>query len=121
MMQAARPKEILYFFHVPIETDRGTAYIFNAMDAYSEYVINLGASKSVDEDTVIAHIKKLLKHRDFKRSPKKPFTLVSAIGEDYAQRIRGILLPVKGKLAIDSDAVEQSTKGVSEFLNRGRA
>lgn len=121
MIQASRPKEVLYFFHIPVETQQGTAYFFNAMDAYSEFIIDLGTAQSLDEDTVVSHIKKLLKHKDFTRSPKKPFTLVCGIGEDYNQRIRAVLLPEKGKLVLDNKAVEQNTKGFSEFFNKKRA
>src|SRR5699024_2443646 len=113
VIEAARPKEVLYFFHVHVRAQQGMAYFFSAMDAYSEYIINLGTSLSLDENTVISHIKKLLRHKDFKRSPKKPFTLVCAIGENYQNRIRGLLLPEKGKLAIGAHAVEQSTKSFS--------
>ncbi len=87
------------------------------MDAYSDF-IELGTSLSLDEDTVVFHIKKLLK---LIRSPKKPFTLVCDIDKDFGQRVRAILLPEKGKLAIDADAVEQNTKTFSEFFNKRRA
>ncbi|MGB6038176.1 MAG: hypothetical protein WBG42_18005, partial [Cryomorphaceae bacterium] len=118
MIQASRPKEVLYFFHIPVDTQQGKAYFFNATDAYSEYVIDLGTAQSLDEDIVVSHIKKLMKHKDFKRSPKKPFTLVCGIGEDYGQRIRAVLLPEKGKLVLDNMAVEQNTKGFAEFFNK---
>lgn len=118
MKEATRPKEILYFFHVQVATDQGTTYIFNVMDDYSEYVIDLGASTSLDEDAVIANIKKLLKHKDFKRSPKKPFTLLSAIGGDFQDRIKSILLPEKGKLIIDPQTVKEHTKAFTQFFSR---
>ncbi|MFD0798048.1 hypothetical protein ACFQZJ_11280 [Maribacter chungangensis] len=120
MKVATRPKEIIYFFFVPVQTQQGTAYFFNAMDAYSEYVIDLGTSLSIDGDTIISHIKKLLKHRDFKRSPKKPFTLVCNLDGDIQQRIRAILLPEKGKLVVDADAVQENTKSFRAFFDKKR-
>ncbi|WP_417800298.1 hypothetical protein [Tenacibaculum sp.] len=92
-MKATRSKEILYVDYYTRETTEETAYIFFAMDDLSEYIFALGASKQISELIILQRFKKLIKHKDFKSSPKLPFTLVSSFGGEFEKKIKSIIFP----------------------------
>ncbi len=59
-----------------------------------------------------------MKHKDFKSSPKKPFTLMSSCGHDIEDKIIALIKPYKGKLIIDTDTVIEKTQPIVDFLKQ---
>ncbi len=96
--------------------------MFFAYDDYSQAVVNLEGTKELNDESILAMLKKLMKHKDFKRSPKKPFTLMSSCGQGIEHRMRAILSPEKGKLVIDTATVVKKTfpfvNHISQSSNR---
>lgn len=117
-MTATRPKELVYFHYLPFDAQEGFHYMFFMYDGYSEAVLDLGGSKELNDDVILEKLKKLMKHKDFKRSPKKPFTLMSSCGQGMEDRMRSVLNPEKGKLVIDPGTVVKETHAFVSHMNQ---
>ena len=118
-MNATRPKEIIYLHYFATEVVEGTVYSFFALDDYSTFVFSLGHSPELTTDSILEPIKKLMKDKHFKSSPKKPFTLVLSVGKEIEDKIRTIIKPHKGKVVFDAVIVANKTKHfISSFQNR---
>ncbi len=116
-MNATRPKEIVYLHYFSTQVVEGIVHSFFAMDDFSEFVFSLGHAQQITEDTILKSIKKLMKDKNFKSSPKKPFTLVISIGEEIESKIRALIQPYKGKLVFDKKTVTNKTQ---HFINSFR-
>ncbi len=93
-------------------------FMYYALDDYSQFLIDLGFADNISDDTILHHIKKLMKHKDFKSSPKKPFTLMSSCGQDIEDKIIALIKPHKGKLIINTDTVIEKTQNVIDYLKK---
>lgn len=118
-MSATGPREIVYVHYFATEVVEGTVYSFFALDDYSTFVFSLGHSPELTTDSILQPIKKLMKDKHFKSSPKKPFMLVLSVGKEVEDKIRSIITPYKGKVVFDAVIVADKTKHfISSFKNR---
>lgn len=96
-----RPGEFMALSVLQFNTIKdGPAYVFIAVDAYSEYVIHLGISQNDNPETILEFIYRLTEHPEFKKHMSKGFTLVLEKYEELAERIQAIIKGVGGKLLI---------------------
>lgn len=101
--KATRPGEYVAFFNIQLPTKEGTAYVFMACDAYTEFGFNTGTEQDEKPETVLKHIYLLTEDKDFVRHMDKGFTLVFNQYEEFSDRINAILKPVHGLAMFDAE------------------
>jgi hypothetical protein len=99
---ANRPLEYVCLF--PMEYASG-AFIFMAMDGYSDFSIHLGTENNDSSKTMLKSLRTLMEHVDFVSHQKNDFTIVLPKYEDSARQINEIIHPFGGKLAFNSSFV----------------
>ena len=77
-MKATRPLEYISVFQVEMPTTEGNAYVYCALDSFSEFLFQTGIERNRNNETVIKHINLLIEHPDFKNALErhKSFKLV---------------------------------------------
>ena len=115
-MEVTRPRQLVYFTYLATPVQEGTAYMFFAMDAYSEAVIQLSVEPNNSEEATLRQLNKLMNNKDFKASPKKPFTLMTSCGSDFKNKMQAAILPYKGKLIIDIETTLEKTRDFAGHL-----
>lgn len=98
---AQRPLEYVAFFHVRMNTREGPAYVFLALDAYRDYVYNLGVYPELNDDVILKCIYELTEHEEFGHYAEPGFTIVMEDQHHLAPRINTIIGPMGGKLLFD--------------------
>lgn len=98
---AKRPLEYVAFFHVRMSTQEGPAYVFLALDAYRDYVYNLGVYPELNDDVVLKCTYELTEHEEFGHYAELGFTLVMEDQKHLAPRIGKIIGPLGGTLLFD--------------------
>jgi hypothetical protein len=93
-----RPIEYIAFVDLAIRTGEGVAYVFLAVDAYSDYVFNLGVEPDRSPETILGKVYFLLEHEAFERQLDGEFTLVLGEYEELADRIAAVIRPMNGKV-----------------------
>ncbi len=101
MPVATRPLEYVAFFSIEVATKEGNAHIFLAVDAYLDYVFNLGVERSRDQATVLKNVYFLIEHPDFARYLGDGFTLVLEEFQELGEQIMNIIRPNGGQLLFD--------------------
>jgi len=79
-------------------TKEGIAYVYMAVDAYSEFAFNTGVEKEDTADNFLKHIYLLTEHPEFIKKMNKGFTLVLNKHEELKGRINVIIGSLKGKV-----------------------
>ncbi len=101
MPVATRPLEFVAFFSIEIATKEGNAHVFLAVDAYLDYVFNLGVERTKDKETILKNIYFLIEHPDFAQHLGNGFTLVLEDFQEFESQITNIIRPNGGKLLFD--------------------
>ena len=101
--KASRPLEYVCFFTVQVKTEEGPAFIFMAVDAYSQFAFNTGVEKDDSPGNIIKHIYLLTEDEKFKEHMDNGFTLVLHKYEELSARINSIIELVGGKLIINEE------------------
>ena len=96
--KASRPLEYVGVFTMEFPTKEGTAYVYMAVDAFSEFAINTGLEKEDTPDNFLKHIYLLTEHPEFIKKMNKGFTLVLNKHEELKERINVIIGSLKGKV-----------------------
>lgn len=112
--KSTRPREIIYFFFLPIQTiDKGDVYCFMAQDDFSQYVFSLGIEQFISQDVFLRQIRALLFHKNFKQPKQMPFTIVvqSAVKE-IEKEIIELIKDKNGSVIFNDDLLE---KNISDF------
>jgi hypothetical protein len=101
--QFTRIGEYIGLSRLKLNTLQGSAYIFVAVDGFSEYGYNLGVEKSDDPALVVRFVYELTEHNYFvqHQDRSKGFTLVLEEFEDQAERIRKVISSMNGKVVIN--------------------
>ncbi|HLT73630.1 MAG TPA: hypothetical protein VKZ68_01050 [Ohtaekwangia sp.] len=102
MPVATRPLEFVAFFSIEIATREGNAHVFLAVDAYLDYVFNLGVERTKDKETVLKNVYFLIEHPDFAKHLGNGFTLVLEDFQEFESQISNIIRPNGGTLLFDS-------------------
>jgi len=106
---ATRELEYVAFFHFQVSTKEGPGHVFVAVDAFSQFAFGLGVEPDEKPETILKNIYFLMEDPEFVKHIDNGFTLVMGEHEDLADRIKGILKPVKGKLLF--------SKGYNSYLS----
>jgi hypothetical protein len=96
--EATRPLEYVAFVALEIRIQEGSAYLFLAVDAYQDYVFNLGVERDRNPETVLKSIYFLMEDPEFAKHLGKGFTLVIEEFEELIGSIEAIIKPVDGKV-----------------------
>jgi hypothetical protein len=96
--EATRPLEYVAFVALEIRIQEGSAYLFLAVDAYHDYVFNLGVERDRNPETVLKSIYFLMEDPEFAKHLGKGFTLVIEEFEELIGSIEAIIKPVDGKV-----------------------
>ncbi|MCP9201290.1 hypothetical protein MKO06_15375 [Gramella sp. GC03-9] len=115
-MEVTYPRQLVYFTYLATPVQEGTAYIFFAMDHYSEFVFQLGVEPNNSEEATLRQLKKLMKNKGFKTSPKKPFTLMTSCGKDFKDKMQAAIRPYNGNLIIDIETTLEKTHDFAGYL-----
>jgi hypothetical protein len=97
-LKATRPLEYVAFFTFEVRTGEGNGHVFLAVDAYLDFVFNLGVERDKKRETVLKNIYFLLEQPDFKKHLGQGFTLVLEEFQELAPAIESIISPEQGKL-----------------------
>jgi hypothetical protein len=106
---AKRPLEYVAFFHFKLSTAEGPAYVFLAVDAFTEFAYSLGIERDENPETVLKNIYFLTENEDFVRHADNGFTIVLEEHENLSPRIEAIIKPMKGKVLF--------SKGFNNYLS----
>jgi len=98
--KATRHLEYVAFFDFQLSTLEGPAYVFVAVDAYSQFAFMLGVEREKNSNTILKNIYFLLENPDFVRylDESKGFTLVLEDYEVLFDAIGNIIHPANGKI-----------------------
>lgn len=111
-LEATRPLEYVAFVSLAIPTAEGTAYLFLAVDAYMDYIFNLGVEIDRKPETVLKNIYFLIEDPEFAKYLDKGFTLVLEEFEELIDRIDAIVKPVDGKVLFNKSYNNEITNPV---------
>ncbi|MBT1705186.1 hypothetical protein [Chryseosolibacter indicus] len=81
-----------------ITTGEGNAHVFLAVDAYLDFVFQLGVERDRKPETVLKNVYNLLENPDFTKHLGKGFTLVLEEFQELAPRIEAIIGGEQGKI-----------------------
>ena len=112
-MKSSRPLELIYFNFLPAQIQEGIAYIFYAIDDYSEFAFLLDTSMEFSHNAVIHNIKKLIEHPNFISKKVNDYTIMASCGHDIEQDIKNIIHP-NASITFDTDTVIVNTQ---DFVN----
>ena len=76
----------------------GKAFIYLAVDAYSEFAFQPNIEMDTTPETIVKQISLLIQNPDFVRHLYNGFTLVLNQYQELAAQINAIIEPVNGKL-----------------------
>jgi hypothetical protein len=112
--KSTRPREIIYFFFLPIQTiDKGVVYCFMAQDDFSQYVFSLGIEQVISKDVFLRQIKVLLLDEKFKQPNQLPFRIVvQSAAKEIEKEIIVLIKDKNGSVIFDDDLLE---KNISDF------
>jgi hypothetical protein len=96
--KATRPLEYVAFFSFEVATKEGNGHVFLAVDAYLDFVFQLGVERDRKPETVLKNIYFLIEHPDFTKHSGNGFTLVLEEFQELSTRIEAIIEPSQGKL-----------------------
>lgn len=97
---AKRPLEYVAFFTLQFPTKEGPAYLFLAVDAYSEFAFHLGVEADDRNENYLKYIYKLTENPDFLQHRDKGFTIVLENHEEISEQIYAIINSFNGTLLI---------------------
>ena len=115
-MKASYSLEFVCLFSVEMPTLEGDAYVFLAVDVFSEFVFSTGVEKDRKKDNLLKHVKLLVNNEDFKKKLPVPFTLVFHKYEELRKDIDKIIKPLGGKMIVDDLFVTRVLTPVIEHL-----
>ncbi len=115
-MKATYPLQYVCLFSVDMPTAEGDAFIFLAVDVFSEFVFMTGIEKDRNKKNVIKHVKLLVNHKEFQRKLPVPFTLVFHKYKTLTKDINKIIKPLGGKMIVDDILVTEALLPVVEDL-----
>lgn len=115
-MEVTRSRQLVYFTYLATPVQEGTAYMFFAMDAYSDAIIQMSVEANNSEEATLRQLNKLMNHKDFKTSPKKPFILMTSCGRDFTDKMQTAIRPYKGNLIIDIETTLEKTRDFAGYL-----
>lgn len=98
---ANRPGQYIAFSVVPVRTKEGAAFVYFAVDDFSEFAFHLGAEKKDDEATLIACVERLMNNPDFIRHRGKGFTLIFDKYRELSRQISCVIVPYGGTIMFD--------------------
>ena len=107
-----RSREVVVFRFVQVPTQEGMAYLFIAMDVFSQFLFQTGVEDHMNEQVFFKHVKRLMKDPDFKKHGKKPFALVIGQFEELDQKIAQLIRPKGGRVVVNQQFVDEQTKDV---------
>jgi hypothetical protein len=98
--KAKRQLEYVAFFDFQLSTMEGPAYVFIAVDAFSQFAFMLDVERDKSPKSVLKNIYFLMENRDFVQYLNKgwDFTLVLEEYEELLEEIENIIKPVNGKI-----------------------
>ena len=118
MKEATYAREIVYLTAAAIPHSSGESYFFVGVDDFSKFFFTLGPEDSLDDDTFIRVVKKLLDHKEFKAAGNSPFTLVVPFDQSLESQITK-LLPSYGRLVFDQALVtERASPLVTQAMRK---
>lgn len=119
---ATRPLEYVCLFPADIPTQEGDAFMFLAIDTFSEFVFNTGVENQLNDELILKHIELLIEDPNFIKQRDNGFTLVLHKFEHLIFAINAIIKPFNGKVIINDTFValnfEPFLKGM--YQNMGK-
>ena len=106
-LTATRPLEYVCLFPADIPTQEGDAYLFFAIDTFSEFVFNTGVENQLNDSLILKHIELLINDPEFIKHRSNGFTLVLHKFEHLIFAINAIIEPFNGKVIINDPFVAQ--------------
>lgn len=107
---ATRSLEYVCLFPVDFPTQEGDAFIFAAIDVFSEYAFNTGVENQLNDELILKHIELLVNDPEFIKHRDNGFTLVLHKFEHLVFAINAIIKPFNGKVIINDPFVAQTFK-----------
>lgn len=106
---------------MPIELNTvkdGKGYMFMIIDAYSEFMFQVGVERGDDMEHVLKQIQQLLGNKDFNRHRGQPFILVMSDYEEYRNEIEKLIKPHGGTMVVDAAYIKRElAPAVESFLD----
>lgn len=100
-MNASYPLQYVCLFSVDMPTTEGDAFVFMAVDVFSDFVFMTGVENDRNKKNVLKHVKLLVNQKEFKKKLPVPFTLVFHKYEALRKDINKIINPLGGKMIVD--------------------
>jgi hypothetical protein len=99
-------------------TIEGKAFVFLAVDSFSEFVFSIGVASTLNDTTIIKHLKLLTENMDFKNGllRQKSFTIVLSDYEHILPELNEMVKPLGGKVVINKEYFTKVTKPVIKAL-----
>lgn len=112
-IQTTVPRTVLYFEAVPLPTsDRGTVFMFIALDHASQYVFNLGVETELSDRVILEKLEALMQDPEFKRHDH-PFGVFTYRAPHLEAEMNAIVKPHKGHVQFSEEIVAD---GIVPFL-----
>ena len=117
-MKATRPLEFVSVFQVEMPVADGDAYVYCALDSYSEFLFQTGIERNRNPETIIKHINLLIAHPDFKNALErhKSFKLVLHKFAELTPKINAIIEPLGGTMIVNDAFVAKEFVPVIKHL-----
>ena len=97
-IKATRPLEYVCFQVLELPVKEGNAFVYLAVDAYSEFAFQPNITMDSKPETIIQQISLLIKDPDFVTHLYNGFTLVLNQHQELTEQIKAVIEPVNGKL-----------------------
>lgn len=110
--KAKEPREYIAFRKIRMETRECPAYVFFAVDAFTQYAFHLGVEPDDSDETILKNIYKLTQDEEFLRFSTSGFTLVLEQYKHLSDRIQSILKPFDAKVMFDKPYNNMITKAL---------
>ena len=81
--------------------------MFMIMDAYSEFMFQVGIERGDDMEYVLKQIQQFLNSKDFNKYKSQPFTLVMTGFEEYRNEIEKLIQPRGGTMVVDAAYIKR--------------
>ena len=103
-----RPLEYVCLFPADMPTLEGDAFMFFALDTFSQFVFNTGVEIQLNDELILKHIELLVKDPDFIKHRDNGFTLVLHKFKHLVFAINAIIKPFNGKVIINDQFVAET-------------
>jgi hypothetical protein len=87
---------------IPLQTAQDReVYLFMAIDAFSQFALNVGVFPNVEKEGILSGVNKLLRDKDF-RTHSGPFTLVLPDFREITHELE-LLVEPEGTIVFDEE------------------